>query len=277
MKTAGRFITITLFGMAVTALGLMAQTPPGGAWLGGPVQSVGTASLVVQGLSLQITESTHLVTIDANGIFEPITIDAVTPGNPFQGRMIIADGVPTLTHGYVGTPFFWHGVVTALNLDEDGNLLSLELDNTLTVNASQAVIIGKAPGSEGDTNMDAIEAVTVQDSDPFLLQVGSTVGVAGISRDGVFSATLVNVAAVDFASRGTIGQVYRNDNGHVIGFDLNHNGATRSIHVTIYTRIMKGRHPASPDSLKSGQRVKVVGKVLADDTVLSYKVKIVKQ
>lgn|GEM_PF-2408936 len=276
MKKANRYLTITMAVLCIAGFGLAAQTPPGGAWISGPVQSVSADSVTVQGLSIAVEEDTSISALTPDGTFQSVGINQVLPGDPFHGKVTVVSGTPTLVNGVVGFPFFWHGVVTALSQDEEGNVLSIEVDGTVTIYASQAAIIGTEPGSEGDAGMNAPYETQRDDSEPFLLQVGSTVGVNGFARGGVFAATVINVAVADFSSKGTISQLYRNADGHVTGFELKRNDTVYLIKLTIFTRVMRGGHPLSPDKLRAGWNARVTGKKLADDSIVAYKVRVLR-
>jgi hypothetical protein len=266
------------FGFASIALlvltASMAQAPPSGAWLSGPVVAVSEDSLTLQGLNLAVAPEARFATVRPDGTFAPIAPAEMLPGQPLHGRFVLIEGVPALVHGFVGNHFFWHGVVTAVNADAGGLLLSFEVDGMVTLHASQARVVGVEPGGEGGSGMD--DLCEPADGIPAdLIRVGATVGAGGIVRDGVFAVAHVNVAALTFRAGGKVSGLVSDDAGHVVGFTLaTQAGEAFAIGLDPRTIVREGRRQVLPDALREGSKVKVEGWTRGDGTILARDVEI---
>lgn len=266
------------FGLATIALLVLtasvAQTPPSGAWLSGPLEAVSDGSLTVQGLDLTVAPDGRFATVLPDGTFAPVAPAQMLPGQHLHGRFVLVGGVPTLVHGFVGNHFFWHGVVTAVEADAEGMLLGFEVDGMVTLHASQARVVGVEPGSEGEPGMDdLLDPANGIPAD--LIRVGATVGASGIVRDGVFAVARVNVAAITFRAGGKVSGIVRDGEEHVVGFTLtNQTGGSFAVSLDPRTIVREGKRPVSPDAIRDGSKVKVEGWTREDGTVLARDVQI---
>jgi len=251
-----------------------AQTPPSSAWLSGNVEAVSADSITLQGLTFPVASGAVFATVLPDGTLSEIPLTSIAPSMPFHGHAVLGDGGFAWAGGYVGNHFFWHGKVTAITRDDSGKPLTVTLDNTVTIHVGQARVVGLPPGQQKAGDVEELAAALAEASEPFLLQEGATVGVGGIARDGVFAAVVVNVAAVDFASTGTISALTTGDGGAVTGFTLDKNGALTTVRLAPFTLIRKGRRILTPADLQVGMRVFVTGKALEDGTVVALEVKV---
>lgn len=250
------------------------QTPPSSAWLSGNVEAVSADSITLQGLAFPVAPDAVFATVLSDGTFSEIPLASITPGMPFHGHALLGDGGFFWMGGYVGDHFFWHGVVTALTRDEAGKPLTVTLDDTVTIHVGQARVVGLPRGQERAGDVKELIPAPAEAGEPFLLQEGATVGVGGIVRDGVFAAVVVNVAAVDFASTGTLSALAMGEDGSVTGFTLEKNGTFTAVQLAPFTLIRKGRRVLSPNDLQVGMRVFVTGKALENGTVVALEVKV---
>lgn len=256
------------------ATAALAQTPPSSAWLSGNVEAVTADTLTLQGFAFPVASDAAFATVLPDGTFSEIPLAAIAPGMPFQGHAVKGEAGFAWAGGYVGDHFFWHGVVTALTRDDSGKPLTVTLDDTVTIHVGQARVVGLPPGQQKAGDVEELFAAALESSETYLLQEGATVGVGGIARDGVFAAVVVNVAAVDFASTGTLSSLITGEGGAVTGFTLEKNGALTTVHLAPFTLIRKGRRVLSPSDLQVGMRVFVTGKALDDGTVVALEVKV---
>lgn len=252
----------------------LAQTPPSSAWLSGNVEAISADSITLQGLTFPVASGAAFATVLPDGTLAEIPFSDIAPGMPFHGHAVLAEGGFAWAGGYVGNHFFWHGVVTAITRDDAGKPLTITLDDAVTVHVGQARVVGLPPGQQNAGDVEELGAALAEAGEPFLLQEGATVGVGGIARDGIFAAVVVNVAAVDFASTGTISSLATGEGGAVTGFTLEKNGALTSVRLAPFTLIRKGRRVLSPNDLQVGMRVFVTGKALSDGTVVAFEVKV---
>jgi hypothetical protein len=213
-------------------------------------------------------------TVLADGTIDLVPPDQVVPGENLHGRLLLDAGALSLVHGTLAYPFFWHGVVTGVTTDESGAPLSIQLDGLVTITVSQAAVVGVPPGREAAEPEDDALTATADEGETELIQVGATLGVAGIAKNGIFAAVVINVAAVDFISSGTIQSLDTDAEGHVVGFTMDKNGTSTAVVLTPFTRLFKGKRPVPPSALAVGTKVLVKGKVRADGSVLAYEVKI---
>jgi hypothetical protein len=234
---------------AALALGLtaLAQTPPSGAFIAGPVTEVHADSLVLQGMTLAVDEHSKFFTVLPDGIMAPATLADVQPNLPMHARFIFIGAVPTLMLGELGNDFFWHGIVTEIG---EG---ALTLDGAVTIHTSQARVVG--PGT---------------------LQVGSTVGVKGEALGGVFAAKVINASGLDFAFKGTITTLAQDPSGAVVGFTFGRGETLYPVDLDANSLIWKGRRQVPADELAAGMKVDVDGWVQPDGSVLAWNVRIIK-
>ena len=234
---------------AALALGLtaLAQTPPSGAFIAGPVSEVHADSLVLQGMTLAVDEHSKLFTVLPDGTMAPATLADVQPNLPMHARFIFVDAVPTLVRGELGNDFFWHGIVTAVG---EG---TITLDGSVTIHTSQARTVGAGT-----------------------LQVGSTVGVKGEVLGGVYAAKVINASGLDFAFKGTITTLAQDPTGEVVGFTFGRGETIYPVELDANTLIWKGRFQVAADALAAGMKVDVTGWVQPDGSVLAWNVRIIK-
>lgn len=234
---------------ATLALGLaaLAQVPPSGAFLAGPITEVTPTSLTIQGMTLTVNDRSKFFTVLPDGAMAPIPFAEVPAGVPIHARFIFVDSVPTLVHGELGDDFFWHGIVTALG---EG---SLTLDGAVTLHTGQARIIGSGA-----------------------VQVGSTVGVKGEVLNGVFSARVINPSGLDFAYRGTITALTVDEGGKVTGFTFGRGETSYAVVLDAHSLIWRGRIQISPNDLAVGMKVDVNGWTQPDGSVLAWNVRLLR-
>jgi hypothetical protein len=264
-------VLILALGAAVAAA---AQAPPSAAWLSGNVGALTADSITLQGLTYPVAAEAAFATVLPDGTLSEIPLASIQPGDPFHGHAVLGEAGFAWVRGYVGDRFFWHGVVTAVVRDEAGHPLTVTLDDAVTIHVSQARVAGVPPGQETSSAQDALDSPAAAEGEPYLLLEGATLGVDGLAKDGIFAAVVVNVAAVDFASTGTISSLVTGESGEVTGFVLDKNGATADVVLAPFTLIRKGRRILTPGDLEAGMRVFVTGKSLADGSVLAFEVKI---
>jgi hypothetical protein len=234
---------------AALALGLtaLAQTPPSGAFIAGPVSEVHADSLVLQGMTLAVDEHSRLFTVLPDGTMAPATLADVQPNLPMHARFIFVGAVPTLVRGELGNDFFWHGIVTAVG---EG---TITLDGAVTIHTSQARTVGAGT-----------------------LQVGSTVGVKGEVLGGVYAAKVINASGLDFAFKGTITTLVQDPTGAVVGFTFGRGETIYPVELDANTLIWKGRFQVAADALAAGMKVDVTGWVQPDGSVLAWNVRVIK-
>lgn len=244
-----RFRILTCAIAATFALGLaaLAQVPPSGAFLAGPITEVTPASLTVQGITLTVNDRSKFFTVLPDGAMAPVPFGEVPAGVPIHARFIFVDSAPTLVQGELGDDFFWHGIVTALG---EG---SLTLDGAVNIHTSQARIIGSGT-----------------------LQVGSTVGVKGEVLNGVFAARAINTSGLDFAYRGTITALTVDEGGMVAGFAFGKGETSYAVVLDAHSLIWRGRLQISPNDLAVGMKVDVNGWTQPDGSVLAWNVRLLK-
>jgi hypothetical protein len=242
-----RVLACTIAAALALGLTVLAQTPPSGAFIAGPVTDVHADSLVLQGMTLAVDEHSKFFTVLPDGMMAPATFADIQPDLPMHARFIFVGTVATLVRGEVGSDFFWHGIVTAIG---EG---ALTLDGAVTIHTSQARIVGAVP-----------------------LQVGSTVGVKGEVLAGVFAAKVINASGLDFAYKGTIAALTQDPGGSVVGFTFGRGETLYPVDLDAKSLIWKGRRQVPADALAAGMKVDVDGWVQPDGSVLAWNVRIIK-
>jgi len=269
-----RFPMILLILTLGGAVAAAAQAPPSAAWISGNVGAVTADTITLQGLAFPVSTEAAFATVLPDGTLSEIPLASIQPADPFHGHAVLGESGFAWVRGYVGDRFFWHGVVTAVVRDESGHPLTITLDDTVTIHVSQARVVGVPPGQERSSAPDALDGASAAESEPYLLLDGATLGVEGIAKDGVIAAVVVNVAAVDFASTGTIASLVTDESGTVTGFVLDKDGTASNVVLAPFTLIRKGRRILSPGDLEAGMRVFVTGKSLSDGSVVAFEVKV---
>ncbi len=265
-------VVLTL-GIAGSAIQAEPAGDPNQAWINGAIQVIGVEGFVLQGVPIGVVEETVIKGIDAMGAPVDLTFGDLLPGQVVHVHSILLAGNAIATHVFRGTHFHLFGIVTDMTTDDEGNPVTLEVNDLIWINVESARVRGKQ-NLNGDGKMGNMLEEDGNADLRDLLHPGTTIVAGGVADGGLFAAHFVHVLVGDFHIVARVEELLTDGSGNLMGFVITKRDRSYAILVngdTVFLR--KGNRPMDPADLTAGMKVKVDALITDDETILALVVK----